>query len=155
MSWETQNMGYGYYGGGDEYDADAYEAEFEEQPPQRQRQAPRSPGLRAYMKQQASEIKTLKQQVEEQKAMLAELMEGDSPQPSQGAYPRSRLTEAEQIQYQRLAEMGAVGVAPPAGSDAEMAARIRATRSADELRQLLAGQGAPLMQNYNGTGAAY
>lgn len=142
----------GYFGGGDGYDADDDEYGYEEPSQRQQRNTPRSPGLRAYMKQQAQEIKALKKQVEEQQAMLGELLEGDSPQSSQGV-PHSRLTPEEQLQMQRMQEQGVVGVAAPAGTQAEQIARINAARSPQELTDYLASQGNQTgTGNYNGMG---
>ncbi|MGW5475424.1 hypothetical protein [Streptomyces sp. NPDC004008] len=144
------SYGMGYYDG-NEYEADEYE-EFEEQPQQRQ-PAPRSPQLRQYVKQMASENKALKKQLDEQKAMLQELMDDNSSTSGfqqQGGYanPRSpRLTPEEQMQVQRMQEMGVVGVAPPMGTEREQAARIQNAKSPEELMEYLRTQG-----NANGTG---
>jgi len=148
MSWDPSM---GYYGG----DADdEYEEQDDYQPPQRQqRNAPKSPGLRAYMKQQANEIKALKRQVEQQQSMLGELLEGgDSPQLSQGV-PQSRLTDAEQQQMQRMMAMGVLGVAGPQGTQNEQINAIRAARSPEELTNYLRSQGSVTgTDNYSGMG---
>ncbi len=136
-----------YYNGSD-YDADEYE-DYEE--PQRQRSAPRTPGLRAAMKAMRSEIAALKKERDELKSMNDELME-DSSQPSQGTYPRSTLTQAEQLQVQRLQEMGVLGVSAPSGTQAEQIAQMNQCRNAQELQDYLRSQGAPLAQNYSGMG---
>lgn len=143
MSWEAENS-MGYYGAG-------YAAEYEEQdeyePPQRQQSAPRSPGLRSHIRAITTENKALKKELEDQKAALAELMEGDGHQPSHGA-PTPRLTDAERLQYERMQAMGVVGVAAPAGTQAEQIARINAARSPEELMDYLRSQG-----NTSGTGS--
>ncbi|MEU3981782.1 hypothetical protein AB0F77_17060 [Streptomyces sp. NPDC026672] len=142
--------GMGYYDG-NEYDADEYE-EFEEAPPQQQRNAPRSPGLRAHVKAITAENVALKRELESQKAMLQELMEGDAPQISQSPYPNSRLTPEEIMQYQRMQSMGAVGAAPPAGTQEEQIRQIRAAKSPEELTQYLRSQGSMTGMNYTGVG---
>lgn len=135
----------GYFGGGDSYGADEYEEQDYYQPPPQRQNTPRSPGLRAAMRQMASENKALKQELETQKAMLQELMEGDAPQLSQGSRPVSRLTDAEQLQMEHMVSTGAMA-APPMGSQAEQIARIRNARSPQELADYLRSQG-----NTNGT----
>ncbi|WP_458246328.1 hypothetical protein [Streptomyces sp. MAI_2237] len=143
--------GFGYYGGDpDEYEQD--DEDFEPQPQQR-RNAPRSPGLRAHMKAITAENRQLKKELEEQKAALAELMEGETLQPSQGAYPNSRLTQEEQLQIQRMQEQGVVGVAAPAGTQAEQIRQIRNAETPDALMAYLRSQGNSAgTQSYNGMG---
>ncbi|WP_367325354.1 hypothetical protein [Streptomyces sp. HUAS ZL42] len=144
----------GYYGSDPYGDAAEYE-EFEEQPQQRQRNAPRSPGLRAHMKAISAENKALKKQLDEQKAMLQELMEGDSSpqQPNAGGHPRSPLlTPEEQMQYQRMISIGAVHAAPPMGSQQEQINAIRNTKNPQELIDYLRSQGSTIGTNYEGMG---
>ncbi|MFI1044991.1 hypothetical protein ACH4U3_04120 [Streptomyces griseoruber] len=139
----------GYYDGND-YAADEYE-EYEE--PQ-QRQQPRSPGLRAHLKAITAENKALKKELESQKAALQELMEGESPQLSRDTYApnSSTLTAEEQMQIQRMQSMGTLGVAAPAGTQAEQVQRIRAAKSPDELMEYLRSQGSGIGMNYEGMG---
>lgn len=134
--------GDGYFVDADEEEQDEY---YEELPQQRQRNAPKTPGLRAHLKSISAENKALKKQLDEQKAMLAELMEADGPQLSNGAYPNSRLTPEEQMQIAHLQSMGAMGAAP-SGSVADQIQRINAAKSPQELEEYLRSQG-----NTNGT----
>ncbi|MFD9584493.1 hypothetical protein ACFWBM_07380 [Streptomyces sp. NPDC059980] len=142
----------GYFGGGYAYDGDEYE-EFEEQPQQRQQNAPKSPGLRAHMKAITTENKQLKQELEEQRAALAELMEGDGSQMFQPGPPRTAVSDAEVMQMQRMQSMGAFGTAAPSGSQAEQVSRIRNAKSPDELMEYLRSQGSVHgTMNYDGMG---
>ncbi|MET8534023.1 hypothetical protein ABZV67_19295 [Streptomyces sp. NPDC005065] len=141
-----------YYGSDGGYESGEYEPDQYEEPQQRQQNAPRSPGLRAHVKQLTSDNKALKQQVQDQAAALAELMGDDSPQQAASQPPTSRLTQAEQMQYSRLQEMGVMG-APPMGSDAEQARRVRSCKSPEELAEYLVSQGNTLgTMSYQGMG---
>lgn len=151
MSWDM-----GYYGGNDGYGADDDGYDFEE-PPQQQRAAPRSPGLRSHMRAITAENKALKKELEEQKAALAELMEGDTsiqPQAAGYQHPRSPLLTPEEIaNYQRMVNTGAVQAAAPAGTEAELVSRIRNAESPDALMEVLRSQGNTMgTANYNGMG---
>ena len=143
----------GYYGGdADDYTtADAYEYER-----QRQQNAPRTPGLRQHLNAITRENATLKKQLDEQKAMLQELMEGDSqPGTPAGGMP-PLMTQAEQADYQHMLSQGTAQVAAPMGTQAEQIARIRNAKSPDELMEYLRSQGNTNgTQSYNGQGFSY
>lgn len=157
-------MSYGMSYGGDGYYADAdYQQLYEEQEeedfdpqPQQRRNAPRSPGLRAHMKQITAENKALKKQLDEQKQMLQELMDDGSS--AAGGAPggppvqaRPFASDAEQMQYQHMLSQGAMA-APPSGSQAEQINAIRSAKSPDELVAYLRSQGSAVGQNYEGMG---
>lgn len=149
MSWDPSM---GYYGGSFDAD-DEYEEQDDYQPPQqRQRNAPKSPGLRQHMKAITQENRQLKKELEDSKAALMELMEGDSPQASNGAYPRSTLTDAERLQVERMQSMGVLGVASPSGTQAEQISRINNARTPQELTEYLRSQGSVIGTNYEGMG---
>ncbi|MGW4991884.1 hypothetical protein ACWEQ3_30230 [Streptomyces mirabilis] len=142
----------GYYGFSD----DEYEIVEEEVPPQRQ--APKSPGLRSHLRAITKENAEMKKQLEEQKAMLQELMSEENP--AAGGFQsggrqgvaRPFASDAEQMQYQRLQQMGAMPAAPM-GSEAEAIARIRNAKSPEELMEFLRSQGNTQgSQSYNGMG---
>lgn len=147
----------GYYGGGDGYNADGgYEEQDDYQPPQRQRRD--GQGLRAYAQRVQAENAALKEQLREREEALRDLMgqapqgAGNAPQangsqPGGYQHPRSpMLTPEEQMQMQRMVEMG-VMAAPPQGTQAEQITRMRNAQSPQELMEYLRSQG-----NANGTG---
>ncbi|MFJ9245583.1 hypothetical protein [Streptomyces sp. NPDC101776] len=139
-----------YYSTGGVFDDD--EPYGYEEEPQPQQNAPRSPGLRAHVKAITAENRQLKKELEEQKAALMELMEGDSPQAS-NAYPNSRLTQAEILQLTRMQEAGAVGVAAPMNTQLELISRIQNATSPQELMDFLHSQGnTNSTQSYQGMG---
>ena len=125
------NSGFGYDGYGDE-DDDGFE------PPEPPRKGT-GQGLRQYLKSVQAQNRELRQTVENQEAMLRALAE-ETP-PTQGRQPNSTLTSAEQVQAQRMQEMGVIGAAPPQGTDNEQANRIAACKSVDELNDLLTSMG--------------
>ncbi|MFG3205001.1 hypothetical protein [Streptomyces sp. NPDC048192] len=150
------SYGMGYYDG-NEYDADEYEEQdqYEEQPQQRQRNAPRSPGLRQAMRQLNAENQQLKRELDETKAMVQELVDDEAATRNrlfqqQSGHPRSpRLTQEEMQQMQRMQEMGVLGVAAPMGTQREQAARIQNCKTPEELMAYLQSQGNPNYYNGN------
>lgn len=57
--------------------------------------------------------------------------------------PASTVPAAGQEQMQRMMEQGTQGVAPPQGSDKEIAAAIAAAKTKEELAQLMRSHGSP------------
>lgn len=57
--------------------------------------------------------------------------------------PASTVPADGQEQMQRMQEQGTQGVAPPKGSEAELAAAITACKSEEEFAQLMKSQGSP------------
>ena len=107
------------------------------------------------MKAITTENRQLKEELAAVQASLQELMEGESPQLSRGAYPNSRLTPEEQLQLTRMQQMGVMGVAAPAGTQEEQIRQIRAAKSPEALTEYLRSQGSVVGQNYEGQGFAY
>jgi hypothetical protein len=76
-------------------------------------------------------------------AALAKLpgegQEQDQGQPA--GPPASTVPADDQAQMQRMAEAGTQGVAPPQGSEAELAAAIAATNSQEEFEKIMRAHG--------------
>jgi hypothetical protein len=76
---------------------------------------------------------------------LAKLPEGQQPgeqQAPQGPPPTTVPAEGQE-QMQRMQEQGTQGVAPPQGSDKELAAAIAACQTEEEFAQLMRSHGSP------------
>lgn len=71
--------------------------------------------------------------------------EGQQPQGEEvpSGPPTSAVPADGQAQMQRMLEQGTQGVAPPQGSDKEVAAALAAANSEDEFKQLMKSHGNP------------